>query len=737
MEWSEHDYWEELERKEKSSILREYRHLLKPISYEITENDTDEIRKALEVALEAHRGIRRKSGELYIFHPLAVAKIAKEEIGVDTIGIVCALLHDVVEDSNMTIQDMEDLFGKKVATIIDGLTKISEIFDQNTNLQAENFKKLILTLSQDVRVILIKLADRLHNMRTLGSMREDKSRKIASETMFLYAPLAHRLGLYNIKSEMEDLSLKYLEPSIYNELREKLRKSKAVRTRFLNRFSLPIERGLEKAGLKYRIVGRTKSIHSIFQKMRKQNIPFEQVYDVLAVRIIIESDSENEKSDIWKTYSIVTDHYRPNPDRLRDWISTPKANGYESLHITVMSPSGKWVEVQIRSERMDDISENGYAAHWKYKGHEEEHLVDQWIGKIRESIENQEVHSEDFLNDFRLNLFEKEIIVFSPRGDAITLPAESTPVDFAYDIHSDVGDSCIGAKVNNRLVPLSQKLSSGDQVEIITSKKGRPAEDWLKFVKTAKAKSKIKSFLKSEKKKLSGLGQTLLKKELRELGIKPVRDNMYKVAYFYNLPNLEELFYQVKSKRLNLENLKKLHIEKGVIRDNFSKKKDTIITNVGGKAELSNFTGDTSDTAADYVLAACCNPVPGEKVFGFLGDSSKVEIHRVNCPKAVEIQSHKHFRVIEAKWTNQQALAFLTGIKITGIDSKGMVNDITMKISQNLNINMRSIHFESLDGYFEGHILAYVTDIDHLNDLITEIQSVKGVDKVIREDAHL
>ena len=547
MDWSDNDYWEDLERKEKSAILREYRHLLKTISYEITEDDTEEIRKAFEVALEAHSGVRRKSGELYIFHPLAVANIAKVEIGVDSVGIICALLHDVVEDSNMTIQDMEDLFGKKVATIIAGLTKISEIFDQNTNLQAENFKKLILTLAQDVRVILIKLADRLHNMRTLGSMSEDKSRKIASETMFLYAPLAHRLGLYNIKSEMEDLSLKFLEPNIFNELKEKLQKSKAVRTRFLNRFSLPIERGLEKAGLKFQIVGRTKSIHSIFQKMRKQNIPFEEVYDILAVRIVIDSSSENEKSDIWKTYSIVTDYYKPNPDRLRDWISTPKANGYESLHITVMSPGGKWVEVQIRSERMNDISENGYAAHWKYKDQKEEHVVDQWIGKIRESIENQEVHSEDFLNDFRLNLFEKEIIVFSPKGDAITLPANCTPVDFAYEIHSDLGDTCIGAKVNNSLVPLSQTLHSGDQIEVITTRKGRPSEEWLKFAKTAKAKSKIKSFLKSEKKKLSGLGQTILKKELRELGIKPLKENMYKVAYFYNLPSLEELFYQVKS----------------------------------------------------------------------------------------------------------------------------------------------------------------------------------------------
>ncbi len=735
MDWSDSGYWEDLERKEKSAILREYRHLLKTISYEITEDDTEVIRKAFEVALEAHSGVRRKSGELYIFHPLAVANIAKVEIGVDSVGIVCALLHDVVEDSNMTIQDMEDLFGKKVATIIDGLTKISEIFDQNTNLQAENFKKLILTLAQDVRVILIKLADRLHNMRTLGSMREDKSRKIASETMFLYAPLAHRLGLYNIKSEMEDLSLKFLEPNIFNELKDKLQKSKAVRTRFLNRFSLPIERGLEKAGLKFQIVGRTKSIHSIFQKMRKQNIPFEEVYDILAVRIVIDSSSENEKADIWKTYSIVTDYYKPNPDRLRDWISTPKANGYESLHITVMSPGGKWVEVQIRSERMNDISENGYAAHWKYKDQKEEHVVDQWIGKIRESIENQEVHSEDFLNDFRLNLFEKEIIVFSPKGDAITLPANSTPVDFAYEIHSDVGNTCIGAKVNNSLVPLSQILQSGDQIEVITTRKGRPSEDWLKFAKTAKAKSKIKSFLKSEKKKLSGLGQTILKKELREFGIKPIKENMYKVAYFYNLPSLEELFYQVKSNRLNLNNLSKLKIEKGLIRSNFSKKKDTIITNIGGKAELTNT--DDSETSADYNLADCCNPIPGEKVFGFIGDNNQVEIHRVNCPNALEIQSHKHYRVIEAKWTNQQALAFLSGIKITGIDSKGMVNEITMKISQNLNINMRSINFESLDGYFEGKISAYVTDIDHLNDLIQEISNVKGVDKVTRVDVHL
>jgi GTP pyrophosphokinase len=733
MNWAEEEYSEERLRKEKRDILRAYRNLMKPGKNPLKTKDKELIRKAFDVALEAHKDMRRKSGEPYIFHPLEVALIAKEDIGVGPTGIVCALLHDVVEDTDITLNDIEQLFGKKVAEIIDGLTKIAELFNQNTNLQAENFKKLLVTLSRDVRVILIKLADRLHNMRTLGSMPEEKTRKIASETMYLYAPVAHRLGLYNIKSEMEDLSLKYLEPEAYEEIRYKLQKSKAVRTRFLNRFILPIERGLKRAKLKYEVVGRTKSIYSIYQKMLRQNVPFEQVYDILAVRVILDSKGADEKADCWKAYSIVTDFYKPNPDRLRDWISNPKANGYESLHITVMSPSGKWVEVQIRSKRMDEIAENGYAAHWKYKEDGREHAVDQWIERIRETLENQDAHSEELINEFRLTLYDKEIMVFSPKGDMISLPANSTPVDFAYEIHSDLGDETIGAKVNNKLVPLSYPLKTGDQVEIISSKKSHPSQEWLKFVKTAKAKSKIKSHLKAEKKKLAGLGRTILRRKMRELGIKFIQDNFYRIAYYYNLPTLDDLFYQVKNEGLDLDKLNSLKIEKGLIKNNFRKTKNTIITDIGGVAQLESKTEEAQ--RVEYHLAECCNPIPGDKVFGFIGKNNIIEIHRTSCPKAIEIQSHKHHRVLEAKWTSDQTLAFLAGLKFHGIDQIGMVNEITNIVSQDMDINMRAVHFESVDGVFDGQIKVYVTNRQHLNDLMRKLKKVKGVESVERIDA--
>lgn len=733
MNWAEEEYSEERLKKEKRDIIRAYRDLMKPGKNPLKTKDKEQIRKAFDVALEAHKDMRRKSGEPYIFHPLEVAKIAKEDIGVGPTGLVCALLHDVVEDTDITLSDIEQLFGKKVAEIIDGLTKISDLFNQNTNLQAENFKKLLVTLSQDVRVILIKLADRLHNMRTLGSMREDKARKIASETMYLYAPVAHRLGLYNIKSEMEDLSLKYIEPEVYNEIHYKLQKSKAVRTRFLNQFTLPIERALKKSKQKYKIVGRTKSIYSIYQKMQRQNVPFEEVYDVFAVRIILDSKKEDEKANCWKAYSVVTDFYKPNPDRLRDWISNPKATGYESLHITVMSPTGKWVEVQIRSSRMDEIAENGYAAHWKYKGQSGEHVVDQWIERIRETIENQDSNSEDLINEFKLTLYDKEIMVFSPKGDMISLPVHSTPVDFAYEIHSQLGDQTIGAKVNNKLVPLSHPLRTGDQVEIIKSKKNSPSQEWLKFVKTAKAKSKIKDYLKAEKKKLAGLGRTILRRKMRELGIKFEQDNFYRIAYFYNLPTLDDLFYQVKNEGLNLEELNRLKIEKGLIKNNFRKTKSTIITDIGGVAQLESKSEEAQ--RVEYNLADCCNPIPGDKVFGFINQNNLIDIHRINCKRSLELQSHKHYRVIEAKWTSDQTLAFLAGIKLHGIDQLGMVNEITNIVSQDMDINMRSVHFESVDGVFDGEIRVYVTNREHLNDLMRQLNKVKGVDSVVRIDA--
>mgnify|MGYP000645705272 CR=1 FL=1 len=741
MDWSDNDYLDELQRKEKTAILREYRKLLKSLMYEITEDDTEEIRKGFEVALEAHRGVRRKSGELYIFHPLAVARIAKEDIGVDVIGIVCALLHDVVEDSNMTIQDMEDLFGKKVATIIDGLTKISEIFDQNTNLQAENFKKLILTLSQDVRVILIKLADRLHNMRTLGSMREDKSRKIASETMFLYAPLAHRLGLYHIKSEMEDLSLKYLEPTIFNEIKEKLQKSKAVRTRFLNQFSLPIERGLKKAGLKYEIVGRTKSIYSIFQKMRKQNIPFEEVYDILAVRIVIDSNPDNEKADIWKTYSIVTDFYRPNPDRLRDWISTPKSNGYESLHTTVVGPGGRFVEVQVRTERMDEIAEKGYAAHFKYKqGNENESGLESWLNKLKETLETNSLNAVDFVEDFKLNLYSKEIYVFTPKGDLKSLPKDASALDFAFSIHTDVGLKCRGAKVNGKLVPLSYTLKSGDQIEVITTSNNKPNVRWLDFVMAARAKTKIRAALKEEEKLIAEEGKAILTRKLRHLKIAFNEKTINELVTYFKLRTSFDLFFRVGNGAIDNTQLKAFLSQRNSTFINFFKTKlrrtTTNKVQIENKEEVTNkidaLVFGKDEEILDYKLSKCCNPIAGDKVFAFLTIKDGIKIHKKNCPNAISMQSNYAYRIMQAKWIDSTKQDFKVILHISGVDSKGIINNVTRIISNNIGVLIHGINISGNEGIFDGKISLSVKNSSQLNKLIKSIRKVEGVKNVER-----
>lgn len=723
---------EEQIQREKQEILAAYKDLISPGHRTFAEKDIVLIRKAFDIAVESHSQMRRKSGEPYISHPISVAKIVKDEIGLGATSIACALLHDVVEDTDLSLEDIQLLFGDEVVRIVDGLTKISEIFDTSINLQAENFKKLLLTLAEDVRVIFIKIADRLHNMRTLESMPEEKRTKIASETLALFAPLAHRLGLHSIKIEMEDLSLKQIEPDVYNEIFSKLEKSKAVRTRFLNHFTLPIRRSLDEAGFKYRILGRTKSIYSIYQKMKRQNVPFEEVYDILAVRVILDSEREEEKADCWKVYSLVTDYYIPNPDRLRDWVSSPKANGYESLHITVMSPTGKWVEVQIRTERMDDIAEHGYAAHWKYKSEGQEHAVDQWLERIRETLLSKEIHSEDFIRDFKLNLFEEEIMVFTPRGDLITLPWGATPVDFAYEIHTQIGNTCIGAKVNSQLVPLSYQLNSGDQVEIITSAKSKPTEEWLRFVRSAKARSIIKQNLKGEKKKVAVVGRAILKKKLAELNIKPTLSNYITIAYFYNLSTVEELLYEVKKGRLDLSLLHNLKIEKGKIKDQFRKSKNSIISNIGGQADYQ--TAEDHVPNAKYTLALCCNPIPGDRVLGIIEENNIIEIHRVNCQKAIDFQSSFHNRVVQAKWTTGENLAYLAGVRVEGIDQVGLVNDITHIISQDMNVNMKSLKFDSQDGYYNGEIQAYVSDTEHLNALIKKLSKVRGVHKVERFD---
>jgi len=727
----------EQELAERKLLLREYRALLK--NSRRASNDADKllIRKAFDLAVDAHKDTRRKSGELYIFHPIAVARIVSEEIGLGTTSVVCALMHDVVEDTEINLDDIESMFGNRVRKIIDGLTKIRGThFTEDVSMQAENFRKMLLTLSDDVRVILIKLADRLHNMRTLDSMRHDKQQKIASETLFLYAPLAHRLGLYNIKSELEDLCLKYREPEIYHTIEKSLEKSKAVRTRFINRFIVPIKRDLEASGLKFDIKLRTKSVFSIYNKMVNKHIPFEEVYDVFAIRIILDSLPDQEKSDCWKVYSLVTDHYKPSPDRLRDWISTPKSNGYESLHTTVMSPTGKWVEVQIRTQRMDDIAEMGYAAHWKYKESASEYALDEWIKRIRETLENPDPNALDFIDDFKLNLFSDEMFVFTPKGELKTMPSNATALDFAFEIHTMIGARCIGAKVNFKLVPLSYVLKSGDQVEVLTSDKQRPKEDWLRFVITAKAKSNIKSLLKEERKSVAVDGKEILERKMRNLKINFNEQNLLKIQSFYRLPSSQELFYRIGTEQLDLTKLSALKKDEGqlkyraTVRKKKTKDFEEIITTHDD--EKTNIILGDSGEKLDYKLAQCCKPIPGDHVFGFVTVSDGIKIHRENCPNAIQLMSNYAYRIMKAKWTSSESIAFLAGIQIRGIDQVGLVNDVTKVISNEYHVNMRSIAFDTDDGIFEGTIHVYVNDTTHLTELMRKLRNINGVSSVGR-----
>lgn len=722
--------------KENKEIINEYRKLLRRTNLKKGDPDILLIRKAFDFAVEAHKDVRRKSGEPYIFHPIAVAQIVVEEIGLGTTSVVCALLHDVVEDTHLTIEDIDRLFGKKVAKIIDGLTKIEEVFDQSASLQAENFRKIILTLADDVRVILIKLADRLHNMRTLESMRKDKQLKIASETLYIYAPLAHRLGLYQIKSELEDLALKYKAPHLYSEIVEKLRKTKAVRTRFINRFNNPIKKALDGLNVQYVIKGRPKSVYSIWNKMRKQNIPFEQVYDVFAIRIIVDSLPENEKTDCWNIYSVITDFYQPNPDRLRDWISTPKANGYESLHTTVMSPTGKWVEVQIRTTRMDEIAERGYAAHWKYKENSKENALDTWIARVREVLENPELNAIDFVDDFKLNLFAKEIFAFTPKGDIRSLPHNATALDFAFEIHSELGRRCVGAKVNQKLVPISYQLNSGDQIEIITSKAQTPSEEWLGFVVTARAKTAIKAFLRIEKKKLELKGEKIIEEQLQKNKLLVNEENFRTLKSLFNTPSNSELFIEAAKKNLDLKSLKKARKQDGKLILKTQKRKsaqslDAIVESTrGNKAQL---VIGSKTKKLDYRISTCCNPIPGDEIVGFITKDGKITIHRVNCPNTVKMMSNYGYRVVRSKWDDDTgAISFLASIQITGIDRTGLVNEITKVISNEMNVNIRSLQFDGMDGVFEGKILVYVNDTSHLKNLREKIKAIQGVMKVNR-----
>lgn len=725
----------EAERKE---ILRRYKLLIKACKRNLEKGDKEIIRKAFEVAVEAHKEMRRKSGEPYIYHPIAVAQICAEEIGLGSLGIVCALLHDTVEDTDLTLDDVRGLFGEKVAQIIDGLTKISGVIDNTSSIQAENFRKVLLTMSEDIRVILIKLADRLHNMRTLEHMKRDKQIKIASETLFLYAPLAHRLGLNAIKVELENLGLKYTDAESYNEIEFKLKESEPERKKFIQKFIEPLKEILNEQGFTFKIFGRPKSIFGIYNKIKTKHVSFEEIYDLFAIRIVIDTPFEKEKSDCWKVYSIITDFYHPSPERLRDWISTPKSNGYESLHTTVMGPQGKWVEVQIRTTRMDDLAENGYAAHWKYKDSaaEKESKLENWLQRIREMLENPDPNALEFIDDFKLNLFSDEMFVFTPKGDMKTLPVGSTALDFAFEIHTKVGEHCIGAKVNHKLVPLSYELTSGDQVEILTSSKQAPKDDWLSFVSTAKAKSKIKNSLKDQRKKTAEKGKEIIEKKFDKLKLPFSTSTVNEFCSFLKLPSSQELFYRGALGNVDVQEIKDFikFREHPVKRRKKPEapKLEQLVTSARGKTDMLVIGDDLQKL--DYNLAPCCNPIPGDDVFGFITVGEGIKIHRVNCPNAIKLLSNYAYRVVKAKWVNDQLISFLAGLKITGTDELGIVNNLTKVISNENNVNMRSINFDTDDGMFEGTIMVYVHDTKHLNHLIANLKKVKGVSRVERID---
>jgi len=727
------------EEQEKKLILREYRALLRSLKIKLKPGDRKTIRLAFEMAADAHKTMRRKSGEPYILHPLAVARICVEEIGLGVRSTICSLLHDTVEDTDITLEDIERDFGGEIARIVDGLTKISNVIDVNASKQAENFKKILLTLTDDPRVILIKLADRLHNMRTLDSMKREKQLKIASETVYVYAPLAHRMGLYTIKTEMEDLAMKYLEPETYKEIAQKLAETKRERTKFINEFIKPLNEKLEKSGFDFEIYGRPKSIHSIWTKMKNKGVAFEEVYDLFAIRVILNSPPEREKEDCWKVYSLITDEYIPSPERLRDWLSNPKSNGYEALHTTVMGLEGRWVEVQIRTKRMNEIAEKGLAAHWKYKeGGADESRFDKWFQQIREVISSEGTDSIDFLQDFKTSFLAEEIYVYTPKGDVKMLPVGSTALDFAFAIHSEIGGKCIGAKVNHKLVPISHKLRSGDQVEIITSNKQKPSEDWLTFVVTAKAKSKIKDALKEEKRKVAEDGKYALQKKLEGMGAAFAQHNIEELMNWYKFSSPLDLFYQIAIKNIDLKDLKEFKVVHGDKLETPKLKqvqelKPEIVPSIPKKDTELIIFGESSDKIV-YNLANCCKPIPGDDVFGFVTTGKGLTIHRTNCPNAAKLLSNYSHRVVKTKWAKNKEISFLTGLRIIGLDDVGVVNKITNLISGELKINIAAITIEAKEGLFEGNMKVYVHDKEELDELVNRLKALHGIHSVDRFD---
>jgi GTP pyrophosphokinase len=730
---------------EKKALAKEYKDLLR-ISYQsLNKEDKKLIRKAFDYAVDAHQHQRRKSGEAYIFHPISVAKIVASEIGLDAISIASALIHDVVEDnSDHSLERIEKEFGKNISKIVDGLTKIGKLNTKgysNVSIQAENYRKMLLTLNDDVRVIIIKIADRLHNMQTLSSMPYEKQIQKASETLYIYAPLAHRIGLYNIKNELEDLGLKYTDPETYDEISKKLTESKKDQDEYIDKFNSIINSTLTREKLKYSIKGRTKSIFSIKNKMTRQGISFEEVYDKFAVRIVYKSKPENEKFIAWKIYSIVTDNFTPNPTRLRDWISAPKSTGYEALHITVVGPKSRWVEVQIRSERMDEIAEKGYAAHYKYKQKDSNDNLDTWINKLQEALENPETNAVDFVEQFKLNLYSKEIFVFTPSGDLKSLPKGATPLDFAFAIHTEVGLKTRGAKVNGKLVPLNRTLSSGDRVEILTSEKIKPNSNWLDYATTGRAKSKIKATLNEEKKLLADEGKEILKRKLKHLKINFNDSIILELQKYFKLTTSQDLFYRVGINTIDNEKLKKFISNRGnkilnYFKKKISRKKEVRIDENNQQEITSKYDSlvfGNDEEKLDYKLAACCNPIPGDKVFGFVTINDGIKIHKKNCPNSVSLQSNYDYRIIKARWIDSSQEEFTVNIEVLGIDKMGLVNNITKVISENMNINMKRLNFESDSGIFKGNIILSVKSNKEANKLIQKLKILNGIDKINRK----
>ena len=726
---------------ENKETAKQYKELLRISYLQLTDEDKKLIRLAFDTAVDAHKNQRRKSGEAYIFHPIAVAKIVASEIGLDAASIAAALLHDTIEDTDYTLDDIERLFGSTVAKIVYGLTKISHLKkDTDISLQAENFRKMLLTLNDDIRVIIIKIADRLHNMQTMDAMPEHKQVKIASETLYIYAPIAHRIGMYNIKTELEDLSLKYTEPLRFDGIKSKIDDSQDEQKKYIKDFSTFIEKSLNGERLKYFIKGRNKSIFSIHMKMQKQNIPYEGVFDKFAIRVVYKSTPKNEKFLAWKIYSIITDHFIPNPTRLRDWISSPKSNGYESLHITVMGPNNKWVEVQIRSERMHEIAEKGYAAHFKYKqGEQKESGIDTWLNRVQEVLENKDGNAVDFVEDFKLNLYAEEIFVFTPQGELKSLPTGSSILDFAFSIHTEIGAKARGARINGKLVPLSRTLKSGENVEIITSENSKPTANWLDHVITSRARTRIKAALNEEKKRISEDGRELLRRKLKQLKINLNERTIRRLVSYFKVNTSLDLFYRVGIGTLDNKKLKDFAANYNNTFLNFIKKRmpSSNRKKIEDRAEFTSnydklvFGKDKEELP--YSLSKCCTPIAGDKVFGFVTINEGIKVHRHDCPNSLSLQSNFAYRVLPAWWVDSSEQQFNAKLKLSGIDQTGIVNQVTRVISNNMNVDIFKLNFDSEEGLFNGSISVGIKNSVTLDKLVNNLLKINGIEKVTRE----